>query len=578
MDFPSTVPLPAQSPVAMAVFPNTATFTLLIWFFSHFAVLIVARVSFLPVTLPSESVLMNLSARRGASMSGSLALAASIHFCSSPATACSVPPPISSFACAATINDSNATTDHTNNFFMVFCCSIRHARFVKAAKSYATGMGNAIWLDLLQSLHVVHAGNLPHTVDDLLQMFQVGDVEHHVDAGLAVVAAGFHAADVGFGIADHGRDLLQHAEAIVAEQRELYRIGNGMPVFIFVAGPPHVDPPDGLAEKIGDVRTVDGVDSHSFAAGDIADYGLPANRVATLGSIHQQVALSADDDGVAVSTKNPAHRAGKALGCGLRLVVRHGLSAGRREFRQHLPRGVLAIADAGHQVVGTAESVFAGRPLQIRFLDFLERDAVFARLFFNQLFADFNGALALVDVKPVLDLVAGTRRLDHGQRVAAGLVSGLGDDFDDVAGVKLVAKRDHASVDFRPGATVPDLGVNRVGEIDGRRLARQHQNLALRRKGVDLFRVEVDFQRGEELVGIGDVALPFPHLPQPGQALFVFGGDGAVFVFPVRGDAFFAHLVHFIGANLDFKSLARLGDHRSVQRLVEIRPRHGDDA
>ena len=31
------------------------------------------------------------------------------------------------------------------------------------------------------------------------------------------------------------------------------------------------------------------------------------------------------------------------------------------------------------------------------------------------------------------------------------------------------------------------------------------------------------------------------------------------------------------GANLDFESLAGFGNHRSMQRLVEIRPRHGDE-
>src|SRR5580658_10498865 len=82
MGFPSTFPLPAQSPVALAVFPHTVTLILLISLFSHFEVLTVASVSFLPVTFPSASVLMNLSARRGASISGLAALAASIHFCS----------------------------------------------------------------------------------------------------------------------------------------------------------------------------------------------------------------------------------------------------------------------------------------------------------------------------------------------------------------------------------------------------------------------------------------------------------------------------------------------------------------
>ena len=71
--------------------------------------------------------------------------------------------------------------------------------------------------------------------------------------------------------------------------------------------------------------------------------------------------------------------------------------------------------------------------------------------------------------------------------------------------------------------------------------------------------------------------MPLDYLPQPGQALLVFGGDGTVFVFPVGGNALLAHLVHFFGANLDFEGLAGLGDDGSVQRLVEIRPRHGNE-
>src|SRR5208337_3934669 len=344
-------------------------------------------------------------------------------------------------------------------------------------------------------------------------MFQVGYFEDYVDAGLTVLAAGFHAADVGFSVADDGGDLFQHAEAVVAEQRDFYGIGDGLAVF--VAGPQHVDAAVGFVEKIGDVRAIDGMDSHPFASGHVADDGLSANRVATLGTIDEKVASPADYDGIAVSAKDAAHHAGEAVGRGLLFGVGHRFSARGGEFRQDLAGGVLAVADAGHQVVGTAESVFAGRSLQVGFLNFLQRDAVFARFFFDQLASDFNGALALVDIEPVLDLVAGARGLDDGEPVAAGLVSGLGDDFDDVAGMELVAQRNHASVDLGAGATVADFGVDGIGEVDGRGLARQHQDLALGREGVNLFGVEVDFQGGEEFVGIGDVALPFDHLAKP---------------------------------------------------------------
>src|ERR1039458_3314578 len=146
----SSVPLPTQSPVAIAVFPNTVTFTLLISFLSHFAALTLASVSALPVTFPSLSVLMNLSARSGAIGSGLLALDASAHFCSSAATACSVPPPIFSCACATTISESNATTPHTS--FLFIAC-VLHSVFRICVSDLSTLPSGAIdhstWLAML---------------------------------------------------------------------------------------------------------------------------------------------------------------------------------------------------------------------------------------------------------------------------------------------------------------------------------------------------------------------------------------------------------------------------------------------
>jgi len=72
-------------------------------------------------------------------------------------------------------------------------------------------------LDLLQPLHIVHARNLAHTVNDRLQVFEVGDFEDYVDAGLAVTGAGFDVADIGVLVADDGGDLFQHAETVVAK-------------------------------------------------------------------------------------------------------------------------------------------------------------------------------------------------------------------------------------------------------------------------------------------------------------------------------------------------------------------------
>ncbi len=86
-----------------------------------------------------------------------------------------------------------------------------------------------------------------------------------------------------------------------------------------------------------------------------------------------------------------------------------GAAGSRRQASQYLPGGKLAIADGRHQVVGTPQAVVVGDLLLLLVVDILQRDAILARLFLDQLAADLNGALALVDVEPVLDLLAGAR-------------------------------------------------------------------------------------------------------------------------------------------------------------------------
>ena len=114
-----------------------------------------------------------------------------------------------------------------------------------------------------------------------------------------------------------------------------------------------------------------------------------------------------------------------------------------------------------------------------------------------------------------------------------------------------------------PTQVCADIGVNGVGEIDGRGVARQHDHFAARREGVDLFRVQVHLERGHELAGILHVALPFHQVAQPGDALIVRRRAlAALLVFPVRGDALLGDAVHLLGADLDFERSARAAPPR----------------
>ena len=59
-----------------------------------------------------------------------------------------------------------------------------------------------------------------------------------------------------------------------------------------------------------------------------------------------------------------------------------------------------------------------------------------------------------------------------------GLWPGVRDDLDDVAVLQARAERHHLAVDARADALMADVGVNRVGEVDRRRAARQRLHLA----------------------------------------------------------------------------------------------------
>ncbi len=226
------------------------------------------------------------------------------------------------------------------------------------------------------------------------------------------------------------------------------------------------------------------------------------------------------------------------------------------DFAEHLARGKLAVAEGRVQVFHLAVAVFGGHPLQVRLGHLAELHAQPPRLLFQVLLADLDGLHALAGVDDVLDLVARARGLDERQPVFARLVAGLGHDLDDVAVAQRGTQRHDAAVHLGAHAGVADVGVDGVGEIDGRGVARQHDHFAARREGVDLFRVQVHFQGGHELAGILHVALPFHQVAQPGDALVVGGRTlAALLVLPVRRDAFFGDAVHLLGADLHLERL-----------------------
>ena len=94
-----------------------------------------------------------------------------------------------------------------------------------------------------------------------------------------------------------------------------------------------------------------------------------------------------------------------------------------------------------------------------------------------------------------------------------------------------------------------NLGVNRVGKVNGRRLRGQGDDPSLRSKHVDLILFKIELQGIEELNGIADLTVDIGDPLHPSN--FILAG-GLLFVPPVGSDAVLRARMHLLGSNLHF--------------------------
>ncbi len=66
-------------------------------------------------------------------------------------------------------------------------------------------------------------------------------------------------------------------------------------------------------------------------------------------------------------------------------------------------------------------------------------------------------------------------------------------------------ERCHRTVDLGADAVVSDLGVNGIGKVERCRTGTKRHDLALGRKDEDLLIEEVDLQRVQVFLGVGDL-------------------------------------------------------------------------
>src|SRR5262249_9768667 len=150
-----------------------------------------------------------------------------------------------------------------------------------------------------------------------------------------------------------------------------------------------------------------------------------------------------------------------------------------------------------------------------------------------------------------------------------------GDDFDLVAVGELRDQGRDLAVDLAADRHVADIGVHRIGEIDGVRPARQRDQLAFRREAKHLVVEQLELGVLEELLRVGALGEQLDGAAQPriGAGLarqHLRWRAHAILVERVRGDAIFRDLVHIPGADLQFNALLARADHRGVNGAIVV--------
>jgi hypothetical protein len=147
------------------------------------------------------------------------------------------------------------------------------------------------------------------------------------------------------------------------------------------------------------------------------------------------------------------------------------------------------------------------------------------------------------------------------------------DDFHRGAALQRFGQRRQATVDAAGDAAVADVGVHRVGEVDGRGAFGQLHDPAFGREHIDLVREQVDLHAFDEFQRVAGALLHFQHAFDP----LARAGVGAFWLLvaaglvqPMGGDAVVGHLFHFAGADLDLDRHAVHAEQRGVQRLIAV--------
>ena len=360
--------------------------------------------------------------------------------------------------------------------------------------------------------------------------------------------------DIGVLLPNQAADAPQNAILIRNRNIQRHIVDRRMAAF----GPMQINPPVRCRIIRRQRPAIDGMQDRPLAGIGDADDPLARHRLTTLRPER------------ACARRQPDHGAclldDRALGAIGQFRVKLLHDRARTQLRRPDPRQNLALVLQRQRLGRRGQRLIGGLLSKL-----LKRHP---RQFASQL--DVAVAVHLAQRSPDRRLRApGRGNVDPGglRRLSFG-----GDDIYRLPVLQPRPKRHPNAIHLGPHARMPDPRVDRIGQINRRRPARQLHNIAFGRETEDLIGIHLKLDVLEEFVVILRILEPFGQALQPLRGIDRKGvlGPHAIAVGPVCCNACLGHFVHLPGADLHLHSLAVATADRRVDRAIAVRFRLAD--
>ncbi|RMQ54470.1 hypothetical protein ALQ01_05585 [Pseudomonas savastanoi pv. glycinea] len=411
--------------------------------------------------------------------------------------------------------------------------------------------------------NVRQLGNTPQQPPQCVQARNL-DGQRHERCVVFLVRAGVDRQYVDTLVEQHLGDVTQQAGTVVGANDDVHRIREHRH-----RPPADLNDPLGLATtQLQHRSAILTVNADATPLGDVTDNRIARQRLAATGHLCHQVA-NALNLNIATLARLIARSFARDQFQLFINAIRFNLLLSQID---QLRQTQITRAQGGKHVVG---GLVVGLVRQLVEVDLRQCQA--RQFAFDKGFTGRNVLVAGLQFEPVNNLGARPRGRDVTevgvQPVTARRAVLAGDDLDLLAGLQAVVERYDAAVDLRTTAVMADFGVHPIGKVQRCCALGQVDGVTVRGEDVDAVRLDIDSQLVCQAADVAQLFMPFEHLTQPGNLLFVMIGAGfdvGAFIAPMRTNAQLGLFMHGVGADLHFQHLAFRPDNGGVQRAIAV--------